>query len=468
MTQSPSILLITADQLSALALRAYGSNYGHTPNIDRILRRAALFQNAYSNCPLCQPARASFWTGRMPQEVGVRSNGRKDRVTPIPAQMATLPDVFAQAGYHTAHFGKGHAAGGLRGFAHIEPEGELPVDDHPAWPVNSDTRNDRYTTEKAVRFLKNHSGRSFFCAVEFQNPHNICGWVGANAGPHQDLPIPVPLPPLPENFEDPDFTSRPLPVQYACCTHRRLAQSVGWTEDNYRHYIAAYHHYIQRTDAEIGEVLDALEERPDAADVLVIFFSDHGDGMAAHRMITKHITFHEECVRVPLAFAGPGIAGSGASVCDDPVSLLDLFPTLADFAGLNAPADLRGRSLMPWLRRERSDVPHPYVAAEWYTEWGHTREPGRMIRTARHKYVRFHEEPGEELYDLQADPGERQNLAPLPDQRTVLEEHRRLLEDHCRQTRDPFFTLPTEAGPRWRSHQPGYQNHRGPVASDLD
>jgi choline-sulfatase len=468
MSQPSSILLITADQLSALALRFWGSSYGQTPNIDRILRRAALFRNAYTNCPLCQPSRASFWTGRMPQDLGIRSNGRKDSVTPVGPETPTLAEVFHRAGYATAHFGKGHAAGGLRGFAHIEPEEELPADEHPAWPINADTRRDRYTSRRAVEFLETHSGKPFFCAVEFQNPHNICGWVGENEGVHEDVPLAVELPPLPANFEDRDFTTRPLPLQYVCCTHRRLAQSVGWTDENYRRYIVAYHHYLQRADAEIGALMDALEKRSDARDVLTVFFADHGDGMAAHRMITKHITFHEECVRVPFAFAGPGIHGAGDFACDDPVSLLDLLPTLVDYAGLDLPGGLQGRSLMPWLKGSSKQPPHEYVAAEWYTEWGHTREPGRMIRTARHKYVRFHEEPGEELYDLENDPGERRNLAPLPDSHSLLDEHRRLLREHCRMTGDPFFTLKTEVDPRWRSHPPGYQNHRGPVASQLE
>lgn len=462
-----NILLIVADQLSFRAVSAYGG-WNRTPQIDRIAAAGARFASCYTSCPLCQPARASFWTGRFPHETGVLSNGRKHRVPPVPDAMPTLGELFRRAGYATRHFGKTHDAGALRGFE-IEPVRALPVaPDHEAWPIGDDTARDRDTTERVVDFLRTYRGRPFLAVADLNNPHDICEWVGRNRGPHRDTPVPVRLPPLPPNFADADFEQRPLSVQYICCTHNRLAQTEGWTDENYGHYLAAYDHYVSRLDAEVGRLIDALHARPDAADTLLVFFADHGDGMAAHRMVTKQVSFYEEVTRVPLLMAGPGV--ERGIVCEEPLaSLLDLLPTLCDAAGRGAPAGLWGRSLLPWARGgQRLGSPHAYVASEWHTEWGVTVEPGRMIRTPRHKYVRYREEDGEELYDLVDDPGETRTLVADPAQATALQRHRRLLDEHVAATADPFFSLGFDVDPRWRSHRPAYRHHTGPAAPMVD
>jgi len=453
--KKPNVLVIVCDQLSWKALPVYGNRYARTPNIDRIADRSVRFSRCYTGTALCMPTRASFWTGRLPHETGVLSNGRNHPTPPIPRDTRTLGSLFSDAGYHTAHFGKTHDAGGLSGFGHIEPVKEAPVEGTDAWPVNYDTKQDRYTTPRVVEFLDQHEGDSFLAVADLNNPHNICGWVGNNEGPHDDVPIPVDLPPLPPNFRDADFGKRPLPVQYICCSHNRLSQAAQWNERNYRHYLAAYHHYIGLVDAEIGLILDALESRRDADDTLVVFMADHGDGMGAHRMVTKQVSFIEETNHVPFMIAGPGVENAGVTLTEPLISLVDLLPTLCDYTGIQAPDGLWGRSLVPWLEGKRDGSPHEYIAGEWHTEWGYTISPGRMIRTPRYKYTRYIEGEGEELYDLQRDPGETRTLAGNPSYRNVLKEHRALLDDHVRETGDPFFRLSFKADPRWRSHTPG-------------
>jgi choline-sulfatase len=274
------------------------------------------------------------------------------------------------------------------------------------------------------------------------------------------------LPPLPENFRIDDFQSRPIPVQYICCSHNRQAQAAGWNETNYRHYLAAYHHYLSRVDAEIGLVLDALESRDDADRTLIVFMADHGDGMAAYGHVTKQVSLYDQTTRVPLVFAGPGVEGQGRVVEDGClVSLLDLLPTLCDVAGIDAPDDLWGRSLRPQLTDAAgAESPHDIVASQWQTEWGFTVSPGRMIRSRRYKYMRYLEGDGEELYDLAADPGETRTLVGDPAHAAALAEHREKLRALLETTGDPFFDLPWQADARWRHHAPGYQNHTGPSA----
>jgi len=459
----PNILIVMCDQLSWKALPAYGNTYAATPNIDRIMNRGVRFSRCYAACALCQPTRPSIWTGRFPHNTGILSNGRRHYVPTLSRRIPTLGDIFSAAGYDTMHFGKTHDAGSLRGFT-VEKEGEVEIAGTDAWPVNYDTFRDRYTTPRVVEYLKGGHDRPFLAVADLNNPHNICGWVGHNQGPHEDVPVQVDLPPLPGNFRDRNFEKKPLPVQYICCSHNRLAQAARWNETNYRHYLAAYHHYLDLVDADIGLILDALESRGDADNTLIVFMADHGDGMGAHRMVTKQVSFIEETTRVPLAFAGFGVQGEGTLLESPLVSHVDLLPTLCDFAGLDAPDGLWGASLMSWIEGRRDGSPHDHVVTEWHTEWAYTVSPGRMVRTDRHKYTHYLEGDGEELYDLDADPGETLTLADEPAYSDILDTHRKALRAHLDETVDPFFDLAWKADPRWRNHEPGYRNHRGPAA----
>ncbi|HNT34596.1 MAG TPA: DUF4976 domain-containing protein, partial [bacterium] len=169
----------------------------------------------------------------------------------------------------------------------------------------------------------------------------------------------------------------------------------------------------------------------------------------------------------PLIFAGPGIEEGNRSE-QGLVSLLDLLPTLCEYAGIRTQPRREGISLVPWLAGDTSSDPHHFVACQWHTEWGFTIEPGRMIRTPRFKYMRYLEEDGEQLYDLQTDPGEVHSLVNDPSYEQVLDEHRTLLKQYIAATGDPFFSLGWKADTRWRSHPPGYRNHRGDAAPTAD
>jgi choline-sulfatase len=460
---SPNILVIVSDQLSAAAVGAYGNRAVHTPNIDRLAARGVRFSRAYTTYPLCTPSRAALWTGRLPHETGISSNPVTGTES-ISAQLPTLGSAFAAAGYEAVHFGKEHDAGSLRGFRR-EAVGQLPVRGTEAWPAGPETARDRHTTDQAVEFLSRRQARPFLAVVDLINPHEVCSWVGRNEGPHEDQPIPRPLPALPPNFELLDLELRPIPVRYLCCTHRRLAQAARWSESNYRHYLAAYHHYVSRVDGEVGRILDALDASPARNSTLVVLLADHGDGMAAHRQVTKQANFYEEAVRVPFIAATPG-GPRGVAVEEALVSLLDLLPTLCEYARVPVPEGVRGRSLLPWLRGGGRGPHHRYVVSQWHTEYGEAVTPGRMLRTDRYKYVRYLEGDGEELFDLAEDPGEMRTLVRDPAYADALGQQRALFTRYLQETNDPFLSLQVAVDPRWRSHPVGYRHHPGPSALD--
>lgn len=465
MKARPNILLISCDQLSADALRVAGNRFANTPHIDALVARGTWFSRAFSNCPLCMPQRASFWTGRLPHQTGTLSNGGAFPALPVPESMPTAGSLLREAGYHGVHFGKMHDNNALHGFECI-PCGEVPVEaEHPIFPLDRDTFIDRDTRLKATAFLRDYNGaQPWIAACEFNNPHNICSWVGRfqNRTPLPEWGGPWPDLPANWNLPDPEWAARPLPIQYLCCAHNRQAQAAEFDEAHIRAYLLAYHHYLSRVDAEVGAVLAALARRPDAGNTVVIFFADHGDAMCGRGLVTKHTSFYEETMRVPLLLAGPSIP-AGATV-DHLVSLLDLLPTLCDLTGVKPPDGLFGRSLLALAKDPQAAPPHDYVPAQWHTEWGHTIEPGRMIRTRDYKYIRYREGNGEEFYDLVADPGEMVNAISDARYAGEIARHRTLLERCLRESGDPFHELSWKADPRWRSHPPGPRHHRGPTA----
>ncbi|MEG2086880.1 MAG: sulfatase-like hydrolase/transferase [Angelakisella sp.] len=458
-----NILLIITDQLTWRALPAYGNSFVKTPNIDRIAKNSVRLEQCYTPCPLCQPARAAFWSGRYPHQIDVLSNGRNWPVSQLPETIPTLGETFRNAGYETVHFGKTHDAGTLRGFT-VEPEKELPVEPaSPAFPLNFDTFNDRYATVRAVEFLSGYHWKKPLCMVaDLVNPHNICGWVGKNAGIHEDIPTGEPLPPLPENFDFEDIQNRPLPVQYICCSHNRQAEASGWTPRNYQHYLAAYYHYLTLVDREIGLILDALEATGQWDNTLLVFMADHGDSMVARGRVTKQVDFYEEVTRVPMIFHGPGVTPRQDAV-PGLASLLDLFPTLCGYAGIPVPAGLPGVDISGVLQTGQLPA-RRYVVSQWHTEWGFTVSPGRMLCSGQYKYMRYLEGDSRELYDLAADPFEKTNVAQNAAYAAVVAQMEALLLQYLSQEQDPFLQMAWRADHRWRSHTLGYHQHTGPAA----
>lgn len=214
--QSPNFLIIQCDHLTQRVVGAYGADPSCTPPIDRIASQGVTFANAYVGCPLSQPSRAALWSGLMPHQTNVRSNSAEHINPPLPDSIPTLGSLFTANGYEAVHFGKTHDMGSLRGFRHKEPVAKPFTD--PEFPVNNDSFLDVGTCEDAVAYLSNPPQEPFICIADFQNPHNICGYVGENKGEHIDSPISTPIPLLPENFEVEDWEKLPLPIQYICCS----------------------------------------------------------------------------------------------------------------------------------------------------------------------------------------------------------------------------------------------------------
>ncbi len=462
-----NFLVIISDQLTWRALPVYGNEYVKTPNIDRLLKNSVVFDRCYTPCPICQPARASFWSGLYPHEVDVLSNGRNWPVSTVSEDAPGLGKSFSQAGFEAVHFGKQHDSGALQGFECNSPKNIIFPAEYEAFPLNYDTYIDRDTRECSVDYLKNRSkDKPFLMVADLNNPHNICEWVGANAYENKDIPLPegFELPPLPENFVFDDIENRPIGVQYICCSHRRQAQATGWNEETYRKYLAAYYYYITLLDKDVGLILDALEESGEYENTTFVFFADHGDSMVARGRTTKQVDFYEEVSRIPLIISGKGITAQKEHIpCV--VSTLDVFPTLCSLAGIKIPNEVRGTDLSEILRD--GNLPNrEFIASQWHTEWGYTVSPGRMICTEKFKYTYYIEDNSEELFDLVNDPYEKINVAKDLKYSEDLTKMKNYFNEYLNETNDPFLRMGWMADSMFRTHEIGYQNHVEPNAPD--
>lgn len=455
-----NILIIICDQLSACALKAYGNTYSRTPNIDRIAKDAVQFDHAYVTCPLCQPSRASFWTSLYPHQTNVRTNLPDQGFPAVSDRIPTMGELFQRAGYECVHYGKTHDYGALRGFQ-VAPQEEVQIErTNPAIKFDYETFLDIDTVKKAADYLRKDHQKSFLMVADFQNPHNICSYIGEHENGIGEFPLDRELPPLPENFNTEDMDNRPDFIRYLCCAHRRQRQVSNWTAQDFQYYLYAYYYYLEIVDRQIGEILDVLEETGKDKNTLLVFFSDHGEGMAAHELVTKYGTFYEETNHVPLFYKGKEIIGNRS--IKGVTSLLDILPTLLDYAGLEIPASLEGISQKKQLTGWKNYTENAYIAAEWHDEFTGYTVPGRMICDGNYKYICYRDKEGlltEELYHIAEDPLEKKNLVKL--RRQELVRYRRVLMEHSSMTKDDFNYLKSNYRDCYRKHKAGRENHKG-------
>ena len=340
-----------------------------------------------------------------------------------------LGKLMQAGGYDTAYFGKWHVA------ASFEAAG---------YPENSEeTRSDRIAADKAVKYLRNTRDKPFFLTVSVRNPHDVCQLARRQDLPQGPIP-PVPddeaeLPPLPANFAIPE--KEPTAIRVSQERNRDFHYPTrDWSDLEWRQYLWGYYRLVEKADHEIGRVLDALRDSGHEDNTVIIFTSDHGEGVASHHWNQKQILY-EQAVRIPLLIAAPQAINPGSS-SDALVSTgIDLMPTILDAAGLpGAPGPAHGRSLLPLSRGTATSWDRPCVVAETTFARGQdSGASGRMVRTERYKYIVYDEGSGrEQLFDLEVDPHEIRNLVADPEFQAELNEHRKLILEWAAKTDDEF------------------------------
>jgi len=430
MPERPNVLYILTDQQSAFAMSCMGNAELSTPAMDRLAESGRLFVHTYCTQPLCTPSRASMFTGLLPHQCGATRNGE-----PIaPRRRAReLARVLGLNGYLCAYGGKWHV-----------PEVEMPErNEHGFLKICG--FDDLRLARACVSFLGESPPEPFLLVASFDNPHNICEWGRSQClpwGAVGEPPPPDQCPDLPANFDVPPFEPEIIRVEQRA--NWAIYPVTNYTEDDWRRHRWAYYRLVEKVDREIGLVLDGLRKAGLEENTVVIFSSDHGDGHGAHRWNQKSVLY-EEAVRVPMIVSWKGVTKGAVADREHLVSNgLDLLPTICDYAGVEAPPGLAGLSLRPLAEGKRPRTWRRELVAETIFDGGRGYDArGRMLRAGQYKYVCYDRgKHREQLFDLEADPGEMVNLAADPARAPVLEDMRRRLARHIARTDDPFRQVP--------------------------
>jgi len=406
----PNIVLIITDQQHIDTIAALGCRHVRTPAMDELARRGTSFTDSYCADPICSPSRSAIFTGRMPSEADVASNGRRIR-----AGIPNLGEWFREkSGYETCYAGKWHLP---RGYTGRIPGFQVL----PGGVGGEGNVGDSSVSRACEDFLRNRaSGRPFLLVASFLQPHDICEWLRLNLRDPGSLPYPDvagELPELPPNFDYEPFEPRHLQR----LRQRNEPAKGQWSERHWRYYMWSYYRHVEMVDGEIGRILEALDAAGRKSDTVILFTADHGEGLARHQMVRKSSSY-EESVKVPFLVCWPGEFPEGRRETGKLVSGLDITPTLCDCAGIPPPPNCRGWSLRPSLTG-RKNHPRQMLVIEIPPD------AGRVVRTPQFKYVTYAGDTLDQLFDLRKDPGETTNVAARDEVAGVIEEHRRLLRE---------------------------------------
>lgn len=436
----PNVLFLIADDLNNY-LGCYGDPLAKTPHLDALAARGVRFDKAYCAFPLCGPSRNSMLTGLYPNSNGILANSQIFRQT-IPSHHS-LPQAFRLEGYFAGRVGKLYHYNvplsiGTNG--HDDP-GSWELELNPAgvdrtgldevfsllpgkyggtlsWlasPESDERHTDGLNARDAEWVLERcarDKDRPFFLAVGFFRPHT------PYVAPEDPYFGYYPLESMPPHQR---VVDNPAEVPKAALASYQKVQD-QLDDALHRRCVQAYYASISFMDAQVGRVVATLDRLGLSGNTIIVFTSDHGYHMGEHGLYQK-LSLFEGSARVPLLVVAPGVTKAGG-VAATPVSLLDLYPTLTELAGVAAPANLQGQSLVPiladpaakgrgWaLTQVVRGGGRPKAGASKGKGGGGKRFFGYSLRTERWRYTEWDEgAEGVELYDHESDPGELANLA---------------------------------------------------------
>ena len=415
----PNILLIMSDQHSPHVLGCNGDSIVRTPHLDALAKTGVNFSNTYCNSPICVPSRMSFMTGQLPSDLGILCNeGILNSYTPTFAHalnLANYETVLCGRMHfdgHDVHHGfvkrlVGDVSGGMKAGPLFD--NGIPRHTGQSAPVvrgagagyQTYMAFDNDVARGAVRYLQereNNPNENPFCMVAgFLLPHNpyIC--------PRELFEEYMDKITVPEIGEEEKANLHPA-IKYT----RKMRGEDTLTKEENRRARAAYYGLTTYLDNRIGEVLDALQQTHFAENTIVIYVSDHGDMCAEHGMWWKS-TFYDGAAKVPMMWSWPGHFPAGVTL-DAVTSLVDISPTLTDFAAAPELPLQRGNSLRSMLETGKvTDWPNQAISEIYILDFMQ-----RMIRQGRWKLNQYQGYDFPQLFDLQNDPGEIQDLGNDP------------------------------------------------------
>ena len=451
--ESLNILWLCTDQQRYDTIHALGNSAINTPNIDRLVETGISFQNAFCQCPVCTPSRGSFLTGRYPGTNRLRQNGQA-----IPEDTLLVTRLLADSGYSCGLSGKLHLSPcqdriekrindsytefywshsnfpkwkenqytqwlfnemgksweetysyPLEKIAAAGPVGGLP-DSHVAWDGQpSDFHQSKWCVDRALDFIDRHQDGPWLFSVNFFDPHHPFDPPREYMDHYKPEHMPLPSYTVGELESKPEFQR----IDHQGAYGGRGLSFANTSDYEHQMITAAYYAMIENVDANIGRLLDYLEQSGQRENTLVIFMSDHGEMLGDHGIYLKGPYLYDSLIKVPLILSWPS-AYMKSLRSSALVELVDLAPTILEAAGLVIHPGMQGRSLNTICTGKADPNKHrDTVYCEYHNAMTEHRNPHPYLTAVRdndYKIVVYAGLIEGEFYDLRADPGEHRNL----------------------------------------------------------
>lgn len=453
--RKPNLLFIWTDEQRADTMAIYGNTKIHAPNLNKLAAQSVVFKRAYVTQPVCTPNRSAVMTGLWPHTSGCTKNN-----IPLPTDIPCLPQIINDPDYHTAYMGKWHLGDEI--FAQHGFEEWISMEDgYGSYYSASRDRNKRsnyhhfliehgyqpdsngkfsrafaarrlieyckpkFLELKACDFLRRHRNKPFILYINFLEPH--MPFFGPLDNEHDPEQVD-----LPANFSDPLEENEPLRYRVK---RESCMEKYGKDEKAIRSLIARYWGLVTQVDHSVGAILETLENLGLAENTIVVYTSDHGDMMGSHNMVEKSVLY-EEAVRIPWLMRIPQ-SGTKQHIVTDPVSHIDMVPTLLELLGRSNEKCIPGRSLVPLIKTGRPVRDHVFI--QWNPNSGAISvKKGGTKLASEEQLKRVENESSRavispdgwklclsnldkcQLFNLNEDPGETTNLFDSGQQKDVI------------------------------------------------
>ncbi|MFT6808703.1 MAG: arylsulfatase A-like enzyme [Saprospiraceae bacterium] len=421
----PNVLLIAVDDLNDWIGCLGGHPQAKTPNIDRLASKGMLFSNAHCQSPVCNPSRASLMTSLYPSTTGIYFLNPDLKESPIASKVKLMPRRFQEEGYHVSGVGKLFHNGGQQNETYIPNYGGQyggfgPMPDnkitsfpgHPLWDWGAFPNNDSLMPDyKVARWAEDQLSRNyedpFWMGVGFYRPHvpQFAPQKWFDMHPLESVKVP-------KKISNDVSDISPYGMDITRLEH--VAPTHDWvmTNDEWKPMVQSYLACVSFVDDQVGKVIRALENGEYGDNTYIVLFSDHGFHIGEKERHAKR-SLWEDGTRVPLIIVGPGIPEG--RVCNKPVQLLDIYPTLLELTGIDADPEHEGNSLVTLLKNPQADWPHMAQ-----TSFG----PGNYsIVSEEHRFIQY-VDGSEEFYDHTKDPHEWYNVINERAYISLIEGHR--------------------------------------------
>jgi len=438
----PDVLFIAIDDMNDWTTLFDENNPIQTPNLERLAARGMFFRRAYCAVPACVPSRTAILSGLSPMTSGCYDNGGSDKVWNQDSDVVSLPQYFRNHGYQAR--GAGKIFGDHWRHRGDDPRGTSQSwDDFQEFVLTPSPHLNGYTKDQVKRLATSAFDWGEVDRREQMGDEQVLAYVSKVMTERREKPMflaaGIYKPHLsfyapPENFKRYPIDETKLPPMPAGDLDDvpAIGKTMAHTEffiygnvikhtapdpRSLKRLVQCYQASADYADSVVGRLLDALDASGRADNTIIVLWSDHGYHLGDKESCVK-FTLWEKANHVPFIIVAPGVTQPG-TVCDEPVTLLNIYPTLAELCGLPPRADNDGHSLVPLLKNPDADWPHPAIMTQ--------REGNHALRTDRWRYIRYRDGT-EELYDHHSDPWEWKNLAGKPQHAEVIRELRKKLD----------------------------------------